>query len=147
MMSAMYPYFLVVHLCCAIIFLGFIFTDVVLLSLVRKKLGDEFADRMFSVISARGTKIMPLCLLLLVLTGGAMFGFYFNSDVGYFATNLQRLLLLKIVLALLIVIMVIISLSCKFLHKPNPVGKIIHPVALCLGFLIVVLAKFAFYGW
>ncbi len=145
-MSALYPYFLVVHLLCAIIFLGFIFTDVVLLSLVRKKLGDEIANRVFAAMSAR-SKMMPLSLLLLVITGGAMFGFYFNADVGYFATNLQRLLLLKVALACVIVIMVIVSLSCKFLHKPNPVGKIIHPVALCLGFLIVVLAKFAFYGW
>ena len=52
-MEALYPYFLLVHLVCAIIFLGFIFTDVVLLTPIRKVLGDEFANKMFSIICKR----------------------------------------------------------------------------------------------
>lgn len=144
-MAALYPYFLIVHLICAIIFLGFIFTDVVLFSAVRKKLGDEMADKMFGAISSRGVKIMPLCLLLLVITGGGMLSIYVNSSVGYFETSQQQFLMFKVLLALLIVAMVITSLSCKFLGKRNPIGKIIHPVALILGFGIVLCAKLAFY--
>ena len=52
-MEALYPYALIVHLFCAIIFLGFIFTDVVLFSAVRKKLGDEVANKMFRIIAQR----------------------------------------------------------------------------------------------
>ena len=51
-MEAIYPYMLTLHLLCAIIFLGFIFTDVVLLSPLKKALGDELADKIFNVISA-----------------------------------------------------------------------------------------------
>lgn len=142
----MYPYFLVVHVICAIIFLGYIFSDVVLLTPIRKAVGNEVADKVFSVISKRGTKIMPLCVLLLVLSGGAMMSRWLNSDIGFFNTKLQILLSIKIALALTIVAMVAVSLSFKFIIKrKNPLAKIIHPLALILGFFIVVLAKLAFY--
>lgn len=144
-MEALYPYALIVHLCCAIIFLGFIFTDVVLFSAVRKKLGDEVANKMFGIITQRGVKIMPLCLILLVITGGMMLSSYINSDVGYFTSNLQKILWLKVLLAGIVLLMVIISLSCKFLKIHNPLANIIHPVALFLGFGIVLCAKLAFY--
>lgn len=145
-MEAMYPYFLVVHILCAIIFLGYIFSDVVLLTPIRKAVGDEVADKVFSVISKRGTKIMPICVLLLVLSGGAMMSRWLNFDMGFFNTKLQILLSIKIILALAIVAMVVTSLSFKFIiKKRNPLAKIIHPIALILGFFIVVLAKLAFY--
>ena len=53
--------------------------------------------------------------------------------------------MIKVVLALCIVCMVVVSLSCKFLGLKNPLAKSIHKVALVLGFFIVVLAKMAFY--
>lgn len=142
----MYPYFLVVHLLCAIIFLGYIFTDVILLTPIRKILGDEIADKFFKIISQRGTKIMPFCVLLLVITGGAMMTRWINFELGFFNTKLQILLSIKIFLALLIVLMVITSLSFKFfIKKKNPLANIIHPIALFLGFFIVIFAKLAFY--
>ena len=144
-MEALYPYFLTIHLLCAIIFLGYIFTDVILLSPLRKLLGDSVADKVFGIVSKRGVKIMPLCVLLLVLSGGAMISHYVGSEKGFFDTTLQKLLMIKVALALCIVVMVIISLSCKFLGLKNPLAKIIHPVALVLGAGIVVLAKLAFY--
>ena len=44
-MEVVYPVLLIIHLFCAIIFLGYIFCDVVLLGLVRKHLGDSWADK------------------------------------------------------------------------------------------------------
>lgn len=146
-MDALYPYFLVIHTLCAIIFLGFLFCDIMLLSPVRKVLGDEFADKMWSVIMPRGRKIMPLCVLLLVLTGGAMMTRWVGPSLGWFGTNLQTLLTIKIILTLCIVAMVALSLTYHFLlpNRTNPIGSIIHPLALTLGFFIVVLAKLAFH--
>lgn len=143
-MEALYPYLLIVHICCAIIFLGYIFTDVVLLSPLRKILGNEIANRVFSIITQRGVKIMPFCLLLLILSGGAMISRYIGGGHGYFDTPLQILLIVKMCLALCILLMVIISLSCKFLGFKNPLANVIHPIVLILGFMIVVLAKVAF---
>ena len=145
-MDMLYPYFLTIHLICAIIFLGFIFVDVVLLTPIRKILGDEFANQMWSVISKRGGKIMPFCLLVLVLSGGAMISRYIGSEIGYWNTTLQQLLVLKAFLALLIFFPVLVSLTFHYLlKKSNPLAKIIHPLALILGLFIVILAKFAFY--
>lgn len=146
-MEALYPYFLVIHTLCAIIFLGFLFCDIVLLSPVRKVLGDEFADKMWSIIMPRGRKIMPLCVLLLVISGGAMMTRWVGPNLGWFGTNLQTLLTIKIILTLCIVAMVVLSLTYHFFlpNKTNPIGSIIHPLALTLGFFIVILAKLAFH--
>lgn len=146
-MESLYAVFLVIHTICAIIFLGFIFCDVVLLTPIRKVLGDEIADKVWSVILKRGTKIMPFCVLMLVISGGAMMVRWLGFEKGFFTTNLQTLLSIKIILALMIVAMVVVSLSFKYIFTKykNPLADIIHPAALFLGFFIVVLAKIAFY--
>lgn len=146
-MQTLYPFFLAIHTLCAIIFLGFIFCDVVLLTPVRKVLGDEFADKLWSVILSRGEKIMPICVLMLVITGGAMMTRWIGPSLGFFGTNLQILLSIKIILALCIVAMVATSLIFHnfFPNRKNPLANIIHPAALILGFLITILASFAFY--
>ena len=143
----LYGLFLVIHTLCAIIFLGFIFCDVVLLSPVRKVLGDEVADKLWSVVGKRGRKIMPLCVLLLVISGGAMMTRWVSPSLGWFGTSLQTLLSIKILLALGIVAMVVTSLSFHYFlpHRKNPLANAIHPLALILGFFIVVLAKLAFH--
>lgn len=130
---------------CAIIFLGYIFCDVVFLNLVRKRLGDEIADKVSSIISTR-SKFMPLCFLILLLSGGAMLSQYVNSEVGFFNTQLQQFLVIKTILALAIAVMIIVSLTYFYgLKKPSPLRKIIHPIALGFGVCIVLLAKLAFY--
>ncbi|TQR34542.1 copper resistance protein CopD [Campylobacter sp. MIT 99-7217] len=144
-MQAIYPYFLTIHLICAIIFLGFIFTDVVLLSRVKKVLGEELGQKLIQVVTQRGVKIMPLCVLLLVLSGGAMISRYISFE-SFWDSPLQKLLMIKLCLALLIVILVLNALFHKLiLKKPNPIGAYTHIIVFVLGFGIVVLAKLAFF--
>ncbi|PAF45207.1 copper resistance protein CopD [Helicobacter sp. 11S02596-1] len=146
-MQTIYPFVLTIHLICAIIFLGYLFFDVFIFPNIEKKFGIKIAKKAGNAIGERGTKIMPICVLLLILTGGMMISSYIGKDMGYFNSNLQKFLILKVIFALGIFIMVFISLSYKFiLKKPSPIGKIIHPVALLLGFFIVVLAKMMFYA-
>lgn len=143
-MQLMYPYFLTLHLICAIIFLGFIFTDVFLLTALKKSLGEK-ADEFLSPVIKRGVKIMPICVLLLVLSGGAMMSSYLNSELGFFNTNLQKLLMIKIILAFIIVLFIINALVFKLiLKKANPI-KATHSIVLVLGFITVILAKMAFF--
>lgn len=144
-MEAIYPYFLVIHVICAIIFLGFIFTEVVLLSRIRKILGDEIADSVYRVVLSRGTKIMPLCVVLLVLSGGAMISRYIGVEKGFFDTTLQQFLVIKMLLALLIVLVVAISLISHATKRRNPLRGYGHLVIFALGFGVVFLAKMAFY--
>ncbi|GAA8039128.1 hypothetical protein JP0565_04210 [Helicobacter pylori] len=44
-MDAIYPYVLVVHLLCAIIFIGYLFFDGVIFPNVKKMFGEEFANK------------------------------------------------------------------------------------------------------
>ncbi len=144
-MQTLYPYFLSIHLLCAIIFLGFIFTDVVLLSILERQFGKAALEPM----SRRGRKIMPSCVVLLVITGGAMMTRYLDFGSGFeglFGTPLQALLSIKIALALGIVCLVINAYFHRLvLKKPNPLAPYTHKIALVFGFFIVVFAKFAFY--
>ena len=144
-MQNLYPYAQIVHLFCAIIFVGYLFFDVVILRAASKKMPPELVQKAKQAISSSAIKIMPICLLLLVLSGGMMMSSWVGSKAGgYFETNLQIAFMIKFFLAMVIVAAVIVNLSCKFIFKrPSPLGDI-HPIALTLAVLIVLLAKVMF---
>jgi hypothetical protein len=141
----MYSIFLIIHLLSAIIFLGFVFADVIVLPAMKKVLNDEEHQKVMVAISNRARKIFPITVLILVLSGGYMFSKYINSEVGMFNSPLQILLLIKFILAMIIASGIVYSLSCKFLKKtPNPIMKHFHKFVLVVGIGIVVLAKLMF---
>ena len=144
-MQNLYPYAQIIHLFCAIIFVGYLFFDVIILRAASKKMPPELAQKAKQAIGSVAVKIMPICVLLLVLTGGMMMSNWVGSKAGgYFETNLQITFMIKFCLAMVIVAAVIVNLSCKFIFKrPNPLGDI-HPIALTFAVLIVLLAKVMF---
>ncbi|WP_121020920.1 copper resistance protein CopD [Helicobacter vulpis] len=144
-METLYPYALLVHLCCAIIFLGYLFFDVAILSRALKRFTPELASKIEQAIGSRAIKIMPICVLLLLLTGGVMLSNYVGGEKGWLETPFQRLLLCKVALACVIFALVIFSLACKFLNKSNPLAPIIHPFVLILGVGIVICAKWMWF--
>ena len=144
-MQNLYPYAQIIHLFCAIIFVGYLFFDVIILRAASKKMPPELAQKAKQAIGSVAVKIMPICVLLLVLTGGMMMSNWVGSKAGgYFETNLQVAFMIKFFLAMVIVAAVIVNLSCKFIFKrPSPLGDI-HPIALTFAVLIVLLAKVMF---
>ena len=133
-MQNLYPYAQIVHLFCAIIFVGYLFFDVIILRAASKKMPPELAQKAKQAIGSVAVRIMPICLLLLVLTGGMMISNWIDNKV----------FMIKFCLAMVIVAAVIVNLSCKFIFKrPSPLGNI-HPIALTLAVLIVLLAKVMF---
>ena len=144
-MQNLYPYAQIIHLFCAIIFVGYLFFDVIILRAASKKMPPELAQKAKQAIGSVAVRIMPICLLLLVLTGGMMMSNWVGSKAGgYFETNLQIAFMIKFCLAMVIVAAVIVNLSCKFIFKrPSPFGNI-HPIALTLAVAIVLLAKVMF---
>ncbi|AXX96112.1 MULTISPECIES: copper resistance protein CopD [Arcobacter] len=135
----------IIHLLCAIIFIGFIFADIFIFPAVKKKYGEETYDKMMNAIISRGIKIYPLIVIILITSGGYMFTKYINSEVGFFNTPSQILLLIKVFLVLLIVLGVIYTIFCK-LTKIEPISfmKHFHTYALILSIIIVILAKLMF---
>ncbi|PHO10207.1 copper resistance protein CopD [Malaciobacter canalis] len=137
---------LIIHVFCAIFFVGFIFADVFVLNILDKKYNTQKAEEIKQTIYTKGVKIYPVCVLLLVLSGGYMFSKYVNSTLGYFQTNMQILLWIKLFLVLGIAIGVLYSLSCKFRQKkPMAFMKHFHLIALILAIIIVILAKVMFW--
>ncbi|MBK1964097.1 copper resistance protein CopD [Campylobacter novaezeelandiae] len=129
-MSGYYVYILLVHLICAIFFIGYLFVDIFVIRKVKKNYND-FDSKL---LSNTAIKIMPFIVLILFLSGGMLASFHFKPLNGYFA--------IKIILASIIFALVLFSLFCRFIFKkPNPLGKIIHPIVFILVMVIVILAK------
>jgi hypothetical protein len=145
-MEYSYSFAQIIHLICAIIFLGYIFVDVVILPKLKTKYSDNQYNQLKSNIGEFASKIMPKALLVIILTGGYMLSRYINSDIGYFSTSLQQLLSLKALLGLSIGGLVLFSITYrKTKGKPHPfLKKYIHKISLFLGAIIVVLAKVMF---
>ena len=133
-MEAMYPYANIIHLVLAIMFLGYVFTDVVMISKIKD------ANKTIGKISFR---IFPISLLVIVLTGGMMMSRYINSSAGFFETDLQKLLVIKIAFASIIVLGVLSNLFNKFTGRKKSafMENHFHKLVLVLGLGIVILAK------
>lgn len=140
-----YTLVLVLHLFCAIIFIGFVFADVVVLPAMKKVLSQSEHEKVMAAISSRARMIFPLSVLTLVLSGGYMITKYVNSEVGFISTSLQQLLWLKVLIALVIVAGIVYSLFCKITKKAShPMMKHFHKFVLLMGIIIIFLAKFMF---
>ena len=146
-MEAVYPYANIIHLVLAIMFLGYVFTDVVMISVLKNKFDSETDKDIKKTLGAKSFKIFPLTLLVIVLTGGMMMSKYINSNAGFFETDLQKILMFKIALASIIVLGVLFNLFTKFTGRKKPafMENDFHKVVLVLGLFIVIAAKYMFF--
>jgi len=145
-MEAVYPFAHIVHLLLAILFLGYVFTDVLVISSLKNKFKGETLKDINQTLGKKSFKIFPLSLLVLVLTGGMMMSRYINSELGFFETSLQKFLVFKMALVSIIVAGVLYNLFCKFTkRKKHPfMDNHFHKLVFVLGFFIIVSAKMMF---
>ena len=145
-MSEIYDYLKIIHIFCAIIFLGYVFFDVVIFASLKGVLGDDFA-RVKQAIGSKAIKIMPVCLLTLIMTGGMMMSAWVGGKAGgYFSTPTQQVFMMKVFLALAIFFGVIYNLTNKAFDKQPPkfMREHFHKFVLVCGFFIVLFAKVMF---
>lgn len=145
-MDLIYPYTHIIHLVLAIMFLGYVFTDLAVISALKGKFDKENQQKINQSLGKRSFKIFPLSLLFLVLTGGMMMSKYINSTAGFFETDLQKILVFKIVLVLIIVAGVGSNLYVKYTNgtKSNFMQNHFHKLVIVLGLFIVIAAKAMF---
>lgn len=136
----------VVHLLCAVAFIGVVFFEVLILEGVRDKLGPLLMTQVETGIIARAKRIMPWVVATLFLTGLAMAYFHRSELADPFATSFGLFLTIKILLALSVLVHFITAMrsatggcmdSSRF--QRTHLSVFIHM------FLIVVLAKAMFY--
>jgi len=145
-METIYPYTHIIHLILAIMFLGYVFTDLAVISALKNKFGKDTEQEINQSLGKRSFKIFPISLLLLVFTGGMMMSRYINSTAGFFETDLQKILVFKMALVLVIVLGVLSNLYVKYTKakKSNFMQNHFHKLVIVLGFFIVVSAKLMF---
>lgn len=146
-MQALYPFLLTLHLFCALIFVGAVFFEVLILEGIRKQLSPRFMDALELAIGRRARKFMPFVIVFLFASGIGMVWLRYGEFFWHPLTHAFGLLLdIKILLA--------VSVLCHFLTamylittgKMNSVYfKRIHYSVFTHMLGIVVLAKAMFY--
>ncbi|MEO7063376.1 MAG: hypothetical protein ABI082_06330 [Dokdonella sp.] len=144
-MAVWYPWIVLLHLSCAIVFVGAVTFEVVVVESLHKHFDRVTMQRIEQAVMARARRFMPVVVVLLFLSGGMLFdircgGF---SCVG---SRFGNLLLLKVLLAFGVLGVFVNAMwamrhgrmdICQFRHT--------HRVVLAMMIGIVFLAKTMFF--
>jgi hypothetical protein len=145
-MAAYYALFVTIHLLCALIFVGAVFFEVLVIEPIEKTLPPGVGSQIAEAIPRRVRVFMPVVVSLLYLTGAAMFWVHFSARPDFFQTKFGLLLTAKIALTFIVLGVFVSAMRaarkgtmdvCRFRYTHRIVG------ALMLG--IVLLAKGMFY--
>lgn len=144
-MAAWYPWILLLHLSCAIIFVGAVVFEVVVIESLKKHFDIITMQGLERAVMARVRRFMPIVVILLFLSGFAVFDIRCDGFqcVG---SRFGNWLLLKVVLAFA-VLGVFANAMWAMRHGKMDVCRFryTHRVVLGLMIGIVFLAKTMFY--
>ena len=134
------------HLFAAIMFVGTVFFEVLILEGIRQPVGREAMRIVETAIGRRARRVMPFVFLVLYAAGIAMAWQYRDALRHPFASSFATLLSLKILLALSVLAHFIAALTLSARGKlKSRHFKRIHLSVFCHVVLIVFLAKAMFY--
>jgi len=134
------------HLFAAIMFVGTVFFEVLILEVVRKPVGREAMRAVETAIGRRARRVMPFVMIALYSAGIAMAWQYRDVLRHPFDSGFGTLLAIKIVLAISVLVHFITALTLSARGKlKSRHFKLIHLSVFCHVVLIVFLAKAMFY--
>jgi hypothetical protein len=141
-----YPVLLTLHLIAALIFVGTVFFEVLMLEAVRSRVSPAAMREMESAIGARARALMPWVLLVLYLAGAGMAWHHRAALTDPFGSSFASLLTIKIVLALVVLghFVAAMTLMRRGLMRARH-SRFIHLSVFTLVIGIVILAKAMFY--
>jgi len=141
-----YPILLILHLFAALVFVGTVFFEVLMLEGVRKRVPREAMRLLETEIAARARRVMPWVLLVLYGAGLGLAWQHRAALAHPFASSFGLLLTLKIVLALSVFGHFLTAMSLQRRGRMNARAfKRIHLSVFCHMVGIVLLAKAMFY--
>ena len=136
----------VLHLFAAIMFVGTVFFEVLILEAIRKPMGRETMRLVEGAVGRRARRIMPFVILVLFSAGIGMAWQYRALLAHPFATSFAMLLWLKIALAISVLAHFITAITLGGGGKlKSRHFQYIHISVFCHVVLIVFLAKAMFY--
>ncbi len=140
-MAGWYGWIQLLHLTCAIVFVGAVVFEVLILESLHRDLGAAEMARLEQLVVRRARRIMPLVVALLFLSGGVLFELR-CAGLACLGSRFGMLLGLKVLLAFGVLGVFVSTLwaalrgrldSCRFRHT--------HRIVLALMAGIVFLAK------
>jgi hypothetical protein len=143
--AAWYPWILLLHLSCAIIFVGAVVFEVVVIESLKKHFDIITMQGIEQAVMARVRRFMPIVVILLFLSGFAVFDIRCDG-LQCIGSRFGNWLLLKVVLAFA-VLGVFANAMWAMRHGKMDVCRFryTHRVVLGLMIGIVLLAKTMFY--
>ncbi|MFT3761182.1 MAG: hypothetical protein QM761_00935 [Pseudoxanthomonas sp.] len=144
-MASWYPLILLLHLSCAIVFVGAVVFETLVLESLHRHFDHETMQKIEAAVMARVRRFMPVVVALLFLSGFALF----DLRCGGFScmgSRLGWLLSIKVALAFAVLAVFVGAIRaglrgtmdpCRFRHT--------HRIVLGLMIGIVALAKLMFY--
>lgn len=141
-----YPLLLILHLFAAIMFVGTVFFEVLMLEGVRKHVPKEAMRAVEGAIGARARAIMPWVLLLLFGAGLGLSWFHRGALAAPTASSFGLLLTIKIVLAFSVLGHFFTAMALHRLGRlRSRTSQRIHISVFVHVVAIVLLAKLMFY--
>ncbi|HUG58252.1 MAG TPA: hypothetical protein VL002_08460 [Candidimonas sp.] len=141
-----YPVLLTIHLFAALMFIGTVFFEVLILEGVRKHVPRDTMRVIEIAIGTRARRIMPWVLLLLYSAGIGMAWQHRAALAHPFESSFGLLLTIKIVLALSVFGHFLSAMTLQRKGKLRSIHfKYIHLSVFCHMVGIVLLAKAMFY--
>lgn len=147
-MQALYPFAHIVHLFCAIIFVGGVVFEMLILSALHhnENVSRQARREADAAISRRAVRVMPPIVLALFLSGMLMLHRYGSLLAAPFQSALAIQLTLKLALALSVLGHFLIAVyKMRTQTLTAAWSKYIHTAVLVQMLLIVLLAKTMFY--
>ncbi|HEX8779049.1 MAG TPA: hypothetical protein VF738_13110 [Rhodanobacter sp.] len=146
LIAPFYPWIVLAHLVCAIVFVGAAAFEVFALEALHRRFDIAVMQQIESAVMARVRRYMPFVVLVLFVSGGMLFDLRCNGIRCIGTTRFGWFLLLKLVLALGVLGVFVNAVgagargrmgACRFRHT--------HRIVLALMAAIVFLAKTMFY--
>lgn len=145
-MAQYYGLFLTLHLLCAIIFVGAVFFEVLVIEPIEKRLPPGTGEKLAEEIPRHVRKFMPFVVAVLFLTGAAMFWVHFSARPDFFQTRFGVLLSTKVGLAFAVLAVFVSAIRASFKGTMDVCRfRYTHRIVAGLMLAIVLLAKGMFY--
>lgn len=142
-----YPLLLVIHLFAAIMFVGTVFFEVLMLEGVRKHVPKEAMRAVEGAIGQRARAVMPWVLLALFSAGFGLAWFHRMALASPGSSNFGLLLSIKILLALSVFAHFLTAMALHhFGRLRSRASQRLHISVFIHVVLIVLLAKLMFYA-
>lgn len=142
-----YPVLLLIHLSCAILFIGVVAFEVLFLEPIRTHLPDNMMELVEAGIHTRARRFMPFVVILLFASGIALLGrVYWNGWYPPFSSAFSTLLTLKMLLAISVLVHFITAIRASLCNNMTSRRfRLTHYSVFAHMVLIVILAKIMLY--